>query len=136
MKKLWILSLLVLLSPAFATVTIDGYVDACPSCEAIADCGRVILYDVGSGGRPIDYCCISPNGYYSFEVSENDTFYIEIEYAQNADYPHGVGGCLDQWWKDTDRVTVIVATSDVTQDLCADEVGTLPWPPPCDCETK
>jgi hypothetical protein len=139
MKRIVILLALLILTSTFATVTIEGYVEVCSSCES-ADCGQVSIYREATGGRPIADTCISPNGYCSFEVDENDTYYIEVSYARNGNYDpgsHSANPCeIREWWQELDRVAVIVYTSDVTQDICCNDYGSEPYPTPCICEAK
>ena len=126
---------LIAISNAFATVTIDGYTGVCDDCFP-ADCGQVVIYTVATGGRPLADTCMSNNGYYSFDVDENDTYYIEIDWARNSAYDSSPGGSeclLTEWWKMRDRVTIIVATSDVERNLCADEDRSEPDPDECEC---
>lgn len=117
MKKMIMLLTLIAISNAFATVTIDGYVYVCDRCIQ-AVCGEVRVYSDSVGGTLIDSDCMSNNGYYSLEVREGATYYLEV-YIASAD-PEGMGGpCYTNWFESEYRISVVVTTSDVSQDLCA-----------------
>ncbi|HDR91325.1 MAG TPA: hypothetical protein ENN75_03645 [candidate division Zixibacteria bacterium] len=127
MKRTILLFCLAFISNILATVTIEGYVEVCERCQYYATCGEIRAYSRETGGTVIDYCCISPNGFFTLEVSENDTVWIEVYYAKhNFILPPGSLCARYSEWKSSERIQVITGTSDIELDVCADDWEDVP----------
>jgi len=117
MKELLILALMLIAATASGYL-IEGYVFWGIMGTEIIDTGVVYLYS-DTTSSPIDYCCISPNGYYRFEDVASGRYWVR---AFGKDPTGETSGA----WKKSIFVPVLVSGANVYQDLYVNSNSTPP----------
>lgn len=120
MKELLILALMLIAATASGYL-IEGYVFWGIMGGSIVDNGPVYLYS-DTTDSPINYCCISPNGYYRFEDVVSGTYWVKA-------FGFEIDGPTTPWHQSL-YVMVKVRDADVYQDIRPVNTDALE-PPDC-----